>query len=51
MFRIHMDPELDLLDPDAWDSPVRLSEEDLYAQAGADRRSSGRPVDDREDEQ
>lgn len=50
MSRYRNDPELTLLDLDAWDSPSRLSEEDLYVQAGADRRADGRPVDEREDE-
>ncbi|MCS6627162.1 DUF2793 domain-containing protein [Roseibacterium beibuensis] len=39
-----------LLDPDAWGAPLRLSEEDLYAETGADRRSLRRFSDDREDD-
>lgn len=50
MSRYRNDPELVLLDLETWDSPDRLSEDDLYAQAGADRPCGGRPVDEREDE-
>ena len=50
MSRYRNDPDLVLLDLDVWDAPWRLSEDDLYAQAGADRLRSGRPVDEREDE-
>ncbi|MFN3932899.1 MAG: hypothetical protein ACK4JY_14270 [Brevundimonas sp.] len=50
MSRYRNDPELALLDLEAWDSPWRLSEDDLHAQAGADRPHGGRPVDEREDD-
>lgn len=39
-----------LLDPDLWEAPIRLSNDDLYAETGADRRVRGHPFDEREDE-
>ncbi|MBU1386020.1 MAG: hypothetical protein KKG14_01140 [Alphaproteobacteria bacterium] len=44
------DPELALLDLEAWDSPWRLSEDELYVQAGADHVRNARAVDEREDD-
>lgn len=38
-----------LLDKEAWEVPFRLSEDGLYAEAGADRRMGGHPAD-RDDE-
>ena len=39
-----------LLDQEAWEVPFRLSEEGLYAEAGADFRFHGHAVDEREDD-
>lgn len=39
-----------LLDIEAWEAPFRLSDEDLYAEAGADLRFLGHAVDEREDD-
>lgn len=39
-----------LLDLEVWEVPSRLSEDGLYAEAGADRRTGGHPVQDRDDE-
>ena len=39
-----------LLDQEAWEVPFRLSEDGLYAEAGADRRMGGHPTEDRDDE-
>ena len=39
-----------LLDPDSWEAPFRLSDDDFYAETGADRRTRCRPVDEREDD-
>ncbi|NJC39985.1 hypothetical protein GGQ87_000243 [Brevundimonas alba] len=50
MSRSRTNPEDLLLDLDAWEAPLRLSAEDLYAHAGADRRDGAHPVDDPEDE-
>ena len=44
-------PEPLLLDREVWEAPVRLSDEDLYAQAGPDCRRAPRPLDEPEDEQ
>lgn len=46
--RNQIDPVL--LDFDAWEAPVRLSDDDFYAEVGAQRCVRGRPVDEREDE-
>lgn len=50
MSRFHPDPSPVLLDPDLWEVPFRLTADDLYLQAGADRRARSRPADDREDD-
>ncbi len=50
MARYRNDPESVLLDLEAWDSPDRMSEDDLFTQTGADRPRGGRPVDEREDD-
>lgn len=50
MPRFRAEPRPVLLDADTWEVPSRLTAEDLYLQAGTDRRTGGRPVDDREDE-
>ena len=50
MSRPRPDPELALLDLEAWDAPYRLSEEDLHAQAGADRPRCRCCPDEREDD-
>lgn len=50
MARPRTDPDLALLDPEAWEAPFSLSDEDLYAHSGADRRSDGRALDDLEDD-
>lgn len=39
-----------LLDEEAWDSPRRLTEADLHAHAGADRRRVAAVLDDPEDD-
>ena len=39
-----------LLDIDALEAPFRLSDEDLYVEAGADFRFHGHAVDEREDD-
>jgi len=39
-----------LLDREAWEVPFRLSEDGLYAEAGADRRMGGHRAEDRDDE-
>ncbi|WP_332653280.1 hypothetical protein [Brevundimonas sp.] len=39
-----------LLELETWDVPFRLSADDLYLEAGADRRAGGRPPDDQEDD-
>lgn len=39
-----------LLDLDAFDTPVRLSDEDLYAEAGGSRRVGGDPFDEQEED-
>lgn len=43
-------PDSLLLDPDVWEVPIRLSDQDLFAQLDADLRRDGCPVDEREDE-
>lgn len=50
MSRYRNEPAPILLDPDTWDAPFRLSADDLYLQAGADRREGRLPVEDREDD-
>lgn len=50
MARIRKQPEPVVLDAEAWDAPFHLSDDDLYLQAGADRRPGGSPFDDREDD-
>lgn len=39
-----------LLDQEAWEVPFRLSEDGLYAEAGADRRMGGHLTEGRDDE-
>ena len=39
-----------LLDLEVWEVPSWLSEDGLYAEAGADRRTGGHPAQDRDDE-
>ena len=39
-----------LLDHEAWEVPFRLSEDGLYAEAGAHRRMGGHPAEGRDDE-
>ncbi|MBU2397679.1 MAG: hypothetical protein KKB87_09580, partial [Alphaproteobacteria bacterium] len=39
-----------LLDEETWDSPDRLSEADLYAQAGAGRPGGASALEDPEDD-
>lgn len=50
MSRFDPDPTPVLLDPDTWEVPFRLTTDDLYLQAGADRRLRSHPADDPEDE-
>lgn len=50
MFRYNAEPTPVLLDPETWEVPFRLTVDDLYLQAGADRRAIPLPVDDREDD-
>lgn len=52
MARPRKDLELDMLDPEAWDAPSRLTHDDLHAQAGADwRRGHHWGPDEMEDDQ
>ncbi|MDY6924340.1 MAG: hypothetical protein SWI22_10330 [Pseudomonadota bacterium] len=51
MARPHKNPEWLLLDLDVWEAPFSLTDDDLYAQAGADRRGGVRPDEQREDDQ
>lgn len=39
-----------LLEPDAWEAPVHLSDDDLQAEIGADRRARGPVFEDREED-
>lgn len=48
MSRFRTEPAPVLLDPDAWEAPFRLSADDLYLQAGTDRREGRLPLEDRE---
>ena len=50
MSRFHTEPTPVLLDPDTWEIPFRLSVDDLYLHAGADRRDGRHPFEDREDD-
>lgn len=50
MSRFCAEPTPVLLDPDTWEVPFRLSVDDLYLQAGADRRAGSLPADEREDD-
>jgi hypothetical protein len=50
MSRFRTEPTPVLLDVEAWDVPARLSVDDLYLQAGADRRAGPPAVEDREDD-
>jgi hypothetical protein len=42
-------PDPWLLDEETWDCPGRLTDADLFAQAGTWRRRGDAPLDDRED--
>ncbi|MBX9460306.1 MAG: hypothetical protein KL785_03570 [Brevundimonas sp.] len=50
MSRSRTEPTPVLLDAETWEVPFRLSVDDLYLQAGADRRAGPPPADDREDD-
>lgn len=50
MSRFHAEPTPVLMDADTWEVPFRLSAEDLYLEAGADRREGRHPLEDREDD-
>lgn len=50
MTRFRDDATPMLLDLETWDVPFRLSDEDLYLEAGTDHRAGGHPADDREDD-
>jgi len=50
MTRLSNQASLALLDAEAWEVPRWLSDEELYAEAGADRRAGSHPLDDREDD-
>nr|MBB5292465.1 hypothetical protein [Brevundimonas basaltis] len=50
MIRTRKPPEPTVLDTEAWDAPFQLSVDDLYRQAGADRRAALHGADDREDD-
>lgn len=50
MTRLRDETATMLPDLETWDVPFRLSDEDLYLQAGADRRTGGHPADDPEDD-
>ena len=50
MHRHHNRAEPALLDLDAFDAPFRLSDEDLYAEAGDSRRVGGNPFDEQEED-
>jgi len=50
MSRYRSEPAPVLPDPDTWEVPFRLTVDDLYLQAGADRREGRHPLEDREDD-
>lgn len=50
MVRFRAEPTPVLLDSETLEVPFRLTVDDLYLQAGADRRASSRPVDDGEED-
>ena len=39
-----------LLDPDVWEAPTRLTDQDLFAHADADLRRLGHPFDEWEED-
>lgn len=50
MSRFRTEPTPVLMDSDAWEVPFRLSAEDLYLEAGSDRREGRHLLEDREDD-
>ncbi|HYC96651.1 hypothetical protein [Brevundimonas sp.] len=49
MSRFYDDPDGALLEREAWEAPFRMSADDLYLEAGTDRRPGAGPLDDPED--
>jgi hypothetical protein len=50
MSRPYDDPDDALLEREAWEAPFPMSTDDLYLEAGADRRGRGWTFDDPEDD-
>ncbi|HYD28258.1 hypothetical protein [Brevundimonas sp.] len=50
MSRPYDDPDDTLLEREAWEAPWHMSADDLYLEAGADRRGGRGPIADREDD-
>ena len=46
----HESPDASLLDTEAWDSPGRLTDQDLFAEASPGWRRSAAHLDDPEDD-
>ena len=50
MSRAHDDFDDALLEREAWEAPFRMSADDLYLEAGADRRGGRASFDEPEDD-
>lgn len=50
MSRPYDDPDDAVLEREAWEAPFRMSADDLYLEAGADRRGGRGPFDGPEDD-
>ena len=50
MSRAYDDPDDVLLEREAWEAPSPMSADDLYLEAGADRRRGHALLDEREDD-
>lgn len=50
MTRFREFPEPEVLDREVWEAPVRLSDDDLYVQAGPDFRRAPCPFHEREED-